>query len=339
MAVTLAMKLLIAICIILCTCAFPATSRSLNAAAVVRTHEQWMAEHGRTYADDAEKEKRFKIFMENLQYIENFNNAGNNSYKLGLNKFSDLTTEEFIASHTGLRIPNSQKSSRVASFGPLNSDDVPKRMDWRDKQAVTPVKYQGSCGSCWAFSTVAAVEGIIKIKTGNLFSLSEQQLVDCARNGGNQGCRGGWMDNGFQYIIDNQGIARESEYPYRGNEGYCKRVSSLAAQISGYADVLANSEEQLLQAVMQQPVSVTISVCSGFNHYQGGVFARHCDVPLNHAVTLIGYGTTEDGIRYWLIKNSWGKTWGENGYMKLRRDSGIPGGLIGIAKKASYPIA
>ncbi|KAI4345287.1 hypothetical protein L6164_012423 [Bauhinia variegata] len=339
MAATLEMKhVMIAIFTIFWTCAFPVLSRTLNEASVAIRHEQWMAKHGRTYASVAEKEKRFKIFMQNLQYIENFNNAGNKSYKMDLNKFADLTPEEFITSHTGLKIPSQlPKSSKMASFVSLNLTGVPTSLDWREKGAVTPVKNQGRCGSCWAFSTVAAVEGITQIKTRKLIPLSEQQLVDCATNGGNQGCGGGLMDNGFQYIIKNQGLASEADYPYQGIEGTCGSVRSPAAIINGYKDVPANDEKQLLQAVSNQPVSVAIAVGYDFQSYAGGVFTGQCGTKLNHGVTLIGYGTADDGTKYWLIKNSWGKRWGEGGYMKMLRDNGSPGGLCGIAKIASYP--
>ncbi|TKY71824.1 Senescence-specific cysteine protease SAG12 [Spatholobus suberectus] len=271
--------------------------------------------------------------MENLEYIEKFNNAENKRYKLGLNQFSDLTEQEFIASHTGLKISSLQDSSSVT---PLNLTDIPTSLDWRDKGAVTDIKDQGQCGCCWAFSTVAAVEGIAQIKTKKLISLSEQQLLDCDNS--NNGCNGGNMDKAFNYIIENQGIATEADYPYQGVAGTCQsEMKQPAVQITNFKDVPANSEEQLLQAVANQPVSVAVSANDNFRSYMGGIFEGPCGTDLNHAVTAIGYGTSEDGTKYWLIKNSWGQTWGENGYMRLRRESGQPEGVCGVAMKASYP--
>ncbi|XP_057428601.1 zingipain-2-like [Lotus japonicus] len=335
---------IIALCTMLWACAYTAMSRTLydeTSSVVAKTHQQWMLQYGRSYTNDAEMEKRFKIFMENLEYIEKFNNApGNKSYKLDLNQFSDLTNEEFIASHTGLMIDPSKpsSSSKRASPASLDLSDTPTSLDWREQGAVTDVKNQGNCGSCWAFSAVAAVEGIVKIKNGNLISLSEQQLVDCASNEQNQGCGGGFMDNAFSYITEN-GIASENDYQYRGGAGTCQNNEMItpAARISGYEDVPAG-EDQLLLAVSQQPVSVAIAVGQSFHLYKEGIYSGPCGSSLNHGVTLVGYGTSEeDGTKYWLIKNSWGESWGENGYMRLLRESGQSEGHCGIAVKASYP--
>ncbi|KAK7324326.1 hypothetical protein VNO77_27859 [Canavalia gladiata] len=338
MAITINIKHIIAVLFIIWTCAYPAMSRTLHESFVAETYQQWMLQFERSYADAAEKEKRFKIFMKNLEYIENFNNGANKSYELGLNQFADFTNEEFIASRTGLKLPTLPYSSNMAPIAPiLNLTEVPSRMDWREQGAVTNVKNQGQCGCCWAFSAVAAVEGIIKIKTGKLISLSEQQLVDCDKE--NNGCGGGSMDEAFNYMIQNQGLASESNYPYQEMEGTCQNVMEYASQISGYEDVASNSEEQLLQAVTMQPVSVAISVGREFQLYKGGIFNGPCGTSLNHAVTIIGYGTNQDGTKYWLIKNSWGENWGENGYIRFLRDSDDPQGLCGIAMKASYPKA
>jgi C1A family cysteine protease len=195
-------------------------------------------------------------------------------------------------------------------------------------------------GCCWAFSTVAAIEGIIKLQTGNLISLSEQQLVDCTA--GNKGCQGGLMDTAFQYIIRNGGLTSEDNYPYQGVDGTCssEKAASTEAQITGYEDVPQNNENALLQAVAKQPVSVAVDGGGNdFRFYKSGVFEGDCGTNLNHAVTAIGYGTDSDGTDYWLVKNSWGTSWGENGYMRMRRGIGSSEGLCGVAKDASYPTA
>ena len=189
------------------------------------------------------------------------------------------------------------------------------------------------------------MESIIKIKTGNLIDLSEQQLVDCAKTG-NHGCRGGWMTNAFSYIIKNQGITTERNYPYQERDGRACPINGQnaraysSARIVGFQRVPSNNEEALLKAVSSQPVSAAIDG-SGWNFrmYKSGVFSGDCSTAVTHAVTIVGYGTTKDGIKYWLLKNSWGKNWGENGYMRLKRDVGHPQGLCGIATDASYPLA
>nr|POE71014.1 senescence-specific cysteine protease sag39 [Quercus suber] len=315
--------------------------RTLLEDSLAERHEQWMVQYGRSYKDSAEKEKRFKIFKDNVEYIDKFNNEGNRTFKLSANVFADLTNEEFVASHTGYKISPQPSSLKAKSLKYENLTEIPTTMDWREKGAVTSIKDQGRCGCCWAFSAVAAVEGITQIKTGNLISLSEQQLVDCAVEG-NRGCNGGWMDNAFRYIIKNQGLSTEEKYPYETMQGTCdhEKESIYAAQISAFEDVPSNNEEALLQAVAKQPVSIALDGSGpNFQFYKSGVFVEECGTRLTHAVTAIGYGISDDGTKYWLMKNSWGTRWGENGYMRIQRDTGATEGLCGLAQKASYPVA
>ena len=186
------------------------------------------------------------------------------------------------------------------------------------------------------------MEGITKLSNGKLVSLSEQELVDCDTSGTDQGCEGGLMDDAFEFIISNGGLASESKYPYNGVDGTCseKKSASSAAQITGYEDVPANSEKALLKAVAHQPVSVAIDAGGkDFQSYSGGVFTGECGTELDHGVTVVGYGTAEDGTKYWLVKNSWGSSWGEEGYIRMQRDVDASEGLCGIAMQASYPTA
>ncbi|KAF6158828.1 hypothetical protein GIB67_012471 [Kingdonia uniflora] len=319
-------------------------SRTLHDdASMLEKHEQWITLHGRVYKDAAEKERRFVIFKENVKLIESHNSVGDHWYKLSVNEFADQTNEEFKATRNGYKsLASLGKTLLTTSFKYENVTAVPSSMDWRKKGAVTPVKDQGQCGCCWAFSAVAAMEGVTQLKIGKLVSLSEQELVDCDVKGEDQGCQGGLMDDAFEYIINNKGLATEVIYPYVGVDSTCntKKEASHAAKIIGHEDVPANNEKALLKAVANQPISVAIDASgSAFQFYSSGVFRGDCGTELDHGVTAVGYGTDEDGTKYWLVKNSWGASWGENGYIRMQRDVDAKEGLCGIAMEPSYPTA
>ncbi|KAJ4894807.1 Cysteine proteinases superfamily protein [Raphanus sativus] len=316
-------------------------------------HQQWMNRFSRVYNSELEKQMRFDMFKKNFKFIEEFNRKGDRTYKLGVNEFADWPEEDFIATHTGLRSTGGYSPSgfmyEVEPYQDWNVTDVAphETKDWRNEGAVTPVRYQGLCGGCWAFSAVAAVEGVTKIAGGKLIPLSEQQLIDCDR-GYNNGCGGGIMTEAFDYIVQNQGIASEEAYPF-SEQAYpflwtyemCRFNARPAASIRGFQTVPSNNERALLEAVSRQPVSVSIDADGpGFMHYSGGVYDEpYCGTRVNHAVTFVGYGTSPEGIKYWLAKNSWGETWGENGYIRIRRDVDWPEGMCGVAQNAYYPIA
>ncbi|KAF8029332.1 hypothetical protein BT93_E1887 [Corymbia citriodora subsp. variegata] len=328
--------------LVIIVCASETLCRPLEEEHLLKQHEEWMAIHGRVYKDAADRAKRYEIFKENVKRINAFNNGKDVGYKLAVNKFTDLTNEEFRASHTGYK----RRPTGVLSFGGAkpfqyaNFTAIPAALDWRTKKAVTPVKDQGGCGSCWAFSAVAAMEGITMIKKGKLVPLSEQELVDCDNNDG--GCSGGLMDRAFEFIISNGGLATEADYPYQANDGTCNtaKMANPAASITGYQDVPANNAKALLQAVANQPVSVAIEGGGfDFQFYSSGVFSGSCGTRINHAVTAVGYGKTSGGTKYWLLKNSWGTGWGESGYMRIQKDVSSKAGLCGLATEASYPTA
>ncbi|KAL3533793.1 hypothetical protein ACH5RR_007314 [Cinchona calisaya] len=338
MASTFATKLIFAAIFMLVMLSTQAMSRNLNEASMIEKHEQWMAQYGTVYKNEIEKANRYKIFKENVEFIESFNKAGTKSFKLGINKFADLTNEEFRATRNGYK----PKECKGTSFRYENVSAVPSSMDWRKKGAVTGIKDQGQCGCCWAFSAVAAMEGIHQLKSGKLISLSEQELVDCDTSGEDQGCNGGLMDDAFTFIINNKGLTTEGNYPYQAVDGTCNtnKEASHAAKITGFEDVTANSESALLKAVANQPVSVAIDASgSAFQFYKTGVFTGDCGTELDHGVTAVGYGKSSDGTKYWLVKNSWGTSWGENGYILMQRDIDAQEGLCGIAMQASYPTA
>ncbi|KAL3534301.1 hypothetical protein ACH5RR_002762 [Cinchona calisaya] len=322
--------------------AIQSAARTLNDESMVERHEQWMSLHGRVYKDNADKEKRFQIFKTNVEFIESFNKAGNRPYKLGINQFADLTNEEFTASRNGYKVSSSPKLFRITSFKYENVTAVPATIDWRTKGAVTPIKDQGQCGSCWAFSAIAATEGITKLSTGKLISLSEQEIVDCDKTSQDQGCEGGEMEDAFEFIVKNKGVASESTYPYTAVDGTCSKTKegSHAAKIKGYEKVPVNNEAALLKAVANQPISVAIDASGmAFQFYTSGIFTGDCGTDLDHGVTAVGYGTTSDGTKYWLVKNSWGTSWGESGYIRMQRGIAAKEGLCGIAMDSSYPTA
>jgi KDEL-tailed cysteine endopeptidase len=278
------------------------------------------------------------IFAANVAKYEAFNAEGH-SYTLGANKFTDLTAEEFKARYTGGYKP----TNRVRHVGRSVTTKVkalPASVDWSAEGAVTPIKNQGECGSCWSFSATGAMEGIVFIKTGTLLSLSEQQLVDCSGPEGNGGCEGGMPDQAFQFVIDNKGIASEAAYPYTAQDGTCKTGIASVATITGFVDVTPDSDTALMTAIVQQPVSILVEADQDiFQGYTSGTVTGACGTGLDHAVLAVGYGTDAAGNDYYKVKNSWGEDWGDNGYIYLGRGAqynqgqGQCGSLLG----PSYP--
>ncbi|KAL1810912.1 hypothetical protein ACET3Z_020977 [Daucus carota] len=301
--------------------------------------ESWGAEHGKFYESIDDKLHRFEIFKENLMHIDETNKKTRN-YWLGLNEFADLSQEEFRNRYLGLNVDylKKQEESSPEDFIYKDVVSLPKSIDWRENGAVTNVKNQGSCGSCWAFSAVAAVEGINQIVTGNLTSLSEQELVDCDTSL-NKGCHGGLMEHAFTYIMTHGGLRKEEDYPYVMKEETCKekKEQTELVSINGYHKLPKNNEESMLKALAHQPISVGISASGrDFQFYRGGVFDGFCGFRVDHGVTAVGYGTTED-LDYIIVKNSWGPKWGEKGYIRMRRNIGMREGICGIYSLGSFP--
>jgi len=302
---------------------------------------KFVEQHGKNYEAD-EFFVRYNIFKNNLQTIHSHNAMGNNSYTLGMNKFGDMTSAEFKAQYLGykhreqpyLRAKNTphQKIHNVAAY--------PTSVDWRNANtnpknvvAVTPVKNQQQCGSCWAFSTTGSVEGAWAAAGHPLVSLSEQQLIDCSGSFGNQGCNGGLMDQAFEYIISNKGICSEDSYPYTAQDGNCQTCTSVAT-ITSYSDVPSGQETSMMDFIQKGPISIAIEADQYvFQFYSGGVLDdSSCGTQLDHGVLVVGYGV--DSLKpYWSVKNSWGSDWGESGYIRLVRNKNE----CGLALSASQP--
>jgi len=279
---------------------------------------------------------RFATFKQNLNKIEQ-HNAGNHTYTLGVNEFADLTFDEFHAKMTGYN-RRDQSYLRSKNTVQLPIKDLPASVDWSAAGAVTPIKNQQQCGSCWSFSTTGSVEGAWFLAGNALVSLSEQQLVDCSTAQGNQGCNGGLMDDAFQWIISNKGICSEDSYPYTATgPNTCQTTCESVAHIDSYADVTSGDENALQAAVAVQPVSIAIEADQQvFQLYSGGVLSDSgCGTALDHGVLLVGYGTdSSSGQNFWKIKNSWGASWGEAGYIRVIRGTNE----CGLAQQPSYPI-
>lgn len=309
------------------------------------TINEWLsfkAHYGKQYKNVGEENFRLGVYMTNKEMVEKHNERyrqGLETYELKINRFADQLQDEVSALMNGLNAtylkPSLLRTQML--YSNLDDEELPESVDWREKGAVTPVKNQGGCGSCWAFSSTGSLEGQLFLKTGKLVSLSEQNLVDCSSSYGNNGCRGGLMNQAFAYIKENGGINDGSSYPYEGIESYCRyRESRVAGTASGYISIPAEDEEALKSAVANVgPISVAINAgIQSFTFYRGGVYNdARCSQTLNHGVLLVGYGT-ENGQDYWLVKNSWGPMWGDNGYVKIARNEG---NLCGIASLAGYP--
>lgn len=276
---------------------------------------------------------RYATFKKNMDFIESWN-SNPEAHTVGINFLADLTVAEYSALYLGTRI-SKENVTYVSSVDAA----APSSVDWRTKGAVTPIKNQGQCGSCWAFSAVGSTEGVHFQSTKNLVSLSEQNLVDCSSAQGNQGCNGGLMDQAFTYIISNKGIDTEASYPYTAQTGpSCEyKAANVGATLSSYKDIPAGNEKDLAASIVGRPTSVAIDAShASFQMYKTGVYYEPAcsETQLDHGVLAVGYGAS--GKDYYIVKNSWGTSWGQEGYIWMSRNRN---NNCGIASAASYPIA
>lgn len=303
--------------------------------------EAFKAKYDKHYSSLWEEEYHHEIYTKNKQKIDAHKilfSQGIVPYNMAINQFGDLTNAEFNEMMNKLRYNPFASKKQFRRWSTDIDSEVPDSIDWREKGYVTEVKDQGNCGACYAFSATGSLEGQHFAKTGQLISLSEQQIIDCSIPYGNYGCQGGLIDYSFDYIINARGIQSETTYPYQCQMGICKyQANNTAATMNGYVDLPSGNEEHLKDSVGTiGPVSVAVDASHmSFQFYSGGIYYEpDCsDQFLDHGLLVVGYGN-QNGSDYWTVKNSWGTTWGDEGYILMSRNRG---NNCGIASLASYP--
>lgn len=317
----------------------------LAAAGVVKVNldNEWQdfkQRFAKSYRHDAEEATRRATWEKNLAFIEKHNaefEQGLHTFTVGVNVHADLTVEEFAALLNGFNKTKNLYASKTKNiYVPNHKDAPPASVDWRPKGYVTGVKDQGQCGSCWAFSATGSLEGQTFKKTGKLVSLSEQNIVDCDDT--SYGCMGGLMENAFNYVKSNGGVDTEASYPYTARGGDCLfKKEDIGATCTGFVNIKQGDEDDLLNAVANVgPISVAIDAGhSSFQLYKKGIYYEpHCSsTELDHGVLAVGYGSDGDKD-FWIVKNSWGTSWGDEGYIQMSRNKK---NNCGIATDASYP--
>ena len=315
---------------------YACASHASEALSVDQQFQLFQKKYHKDYTSPAIAEYRKKVFADNLATIQK-QNAEHHSYQLGINEFADQTWDEFSATH--LMKPGWQlkfsKQLVGKKFQPSKVTPVLYDVDWRSKGAVTPVKNQGQCGSGWAFATTGLLEGADQIQGGGtLHSLSEQEFLDC--NTTNAACHGGQIDKALTFAMD--GITTEADYPYTARPGTCRSTIPIV-HVTSYSEVTPNNEAALAAAVDQQPIAVGVEADPAiFQFYRSGTItaSANCGAVLNHALLVVGYSS--GGTPHWIVKNSWGTSWGSSGYVFIQRNTGANGGA-GVCGIAAYPWA
>lgn len=296
----------------------------------------WLSQFNITSRDGNHFTHMLSNFANNDDIIESHNAKKDETYTLGHNHFSHMSFDEFKSYvRLGLQERVEETVAEYVLEAPKDLSALPASVDWSTKGAVTGVKDQGNCGSCWSFSATGALEGAYEIKYGSLVSFSEQNLVSCDTI--DSACNGGLMDNAFSWTKTNGGLCTESGYPYTsgttGQKGACTTTCTKNSAVTpkSFTDVAKNSDSALMTAIVQQPVSIAIQANQpAFQSYKSGVLTGTCGSNLDHGVLAVGYGTWTDGTDYYKVKNSWGTTWGMSGYILIQRGNPQRCGECGI---------
>jgi len=302
---------------------------------VENSYLAYVAEHGKSYGTEEEFKFRLNLYSQRVAFVREHNaNVQGNEATVGINHMADWTDAEYKRLLGYRTRPQASKASEVFT-GDVST--APDSIDWRAKGAVTAPKNQGQCGSCWAFSTTGSMEGRYQIAGNKLTSFSEQQFVDCSTSFGNAGCQGGLMDDAFKYA-EGTAIETEADYGYTGRNGTCHAKGGVT-EVKSFSDVKTKSADALKAAVAEGPVFVAIDAAGiGFQLYFGGIMKHFCGTSLDHGVLVVGYGT-DKGEDFWLLKNSWGGSWGEKGYFRIFRDQkSTDAGVCGLQLQPSFPL-
>jgi len=298
-------------------------------AADFRADNEWRAfktSFGKKYASVKEESVRYAHFKANQERAKIYQHLNPEAVMTANTRFGDLSPEEFRSMY--LNFHTSQLIKATQTYVPKNVKDLPESFDWKDKNAVTAVKDQGQCGSCYIFSTVCNIETVWKNAGHDLISLSEQQVLDCDKV--DDGCGGGWMFNVYDYVVKAGGLELEKDYPYRAYVGSCKfSKDKVAARINGFVNVTLDRNEEVMQEYMYDHAVLSVAVdATPFQYYVRGIITSGCGNSfddLDHAVVATGWGVSGSSTKYWNIKNSWGNGWGESGYARLKRGSNTCG--------------
>jgi KDEL-tailed cysteine endopeptidase len=309
--------------------------------------QQFVSDYGRVYDDPAEYKHREQIFCDHHDYIQSVNSKNGIGYQLAINQYADWTDDEFLGlknNATGPFTPSEKIIQNVNFDTTIYSDEVPESWDWRDYGHVSAIKNQSACGSCWSFSTTGVIESHLSIYKNISVLLSEQELVDCSTILSNHGCNGGNVNFAFMYI-QAVGLSTEQDYPYVAVDDKCQIQKLFTHRkerhfITGWKNVYHLNETRMLETIYNRgPISVCIAASSkDFRFYRSGILDT-CDFELDHDVLIVGFGV-ENGVKYFIVKNSWGANYGENGYIRIKRGGNGDDirGVCGIHMMSSFPV-